>query len=371
MTRRFQRGIQFPPEVQKLYAHQMEVYAGFQENTDAAVGEVVKAIENMGIADNTLIIYIWGDNGASMEGTETGTFNEITTLNGVPLTAEQQLKAIKAYGGLEKWGGPRMDPHYAAAWAWAGNAPFKWGKQVASHLGGIRNPMVVAWPKRIKDKGGIRSQFTHVMDLAPTILEVAGLPEPKEVNGVAQTPMQGVSLAFTFDDAKAPAPAHAAVFRDSWQIARCTRTAGSPAGDPTEFRGSSTPETMARFAPGKWDPNNDKCELYNLDEDYSQADNVAAQFPDKVRELTELFWVRGGKESGAAADSGEIAFAWGFPRTSYRPDKVHLLQRNGKHRSRHGSADLQPLVQHQRRPLQPGPIWISLVAARNRGRHRG
>src|SRR5205814_5733557 len=104
----------------------------------------------MGLADNTLVIYIFGDNGASMEGTENGTFNEIITLNGIPLTTEQQLKAIKAYGGLEKWGGPDMDPHYAAAWAWAGNTPFQWGKQVASHLGGIRNPMVISWPKRIK-----------------------------------------------------------------------------------------------------------------------------------------------------------------------------------------------------------------------------
>ena len=301
-----------PPEVQKLYAHQMEVYAGFQENTDAAVGEVVKAIENMGIADNTLIIYIWGDNGASMEGTETGTFNEITTENGVPLSAEQQLKAIKAYGGLDRWGGPRMDPHYAAAWAWAGNAPFKWGKQVASHLGGIRNPMVIAWPKRIKDRGGIRSQFTHVIDLAPTILEVAALPEPTEVNGVAQIPMQGVSFAFTFDDAKAPARhtqqyfeilGNRAMYKDGW-IA-CWR--------PDRIPWKLTPETMARFAPGKWDPNNDKCELYNLDEDYSQADDVAAQFPDKVRELTELFWTEAEKNQVLPL-MGEIAFAWGFPR---------------------------------------------------------
>ncbi len=139
-----------PPEVKKVYARQMEVYAGYQENTDHAVGRVVQAIEEMGLRDNTLVIYIFGDNGASMEGTENGTFNEIITLNGIPLTTEQQLKAIKAYGGLEKWGGPDMDPHYAAAWAWAGNTPFKWGKQVASHLGGIRNPMVVSWPKRIQ-----------------------------------------------------------------------------------------------------------------------------------------------------------------------------------------------------------------------------
>ncbi len=185
-----------PPEVKKLYAHQMEVYAGYQENADNAVGRVVKAIEDMGLADNTLIFYIFGDNGASMEGTETGTFNEMTTLNGVPLTADQQLKAIKAYGGLDKWGGPDMAPHYAAAWAWAGNAPFQWGKQVASHLGGIRDAMVIRWPKRITDKGGVRSQFTHCTDVAPTILEAAGLPEPKQVNGVPSDADAGREFRF-------------------------------------------------------------------------------------------------------------------------------------------------------------------------------
>ena len=137
----------------------MEVYAG-SENTDNSVGRVVKAINDMGPTDNTLIIYIFGDNGTSMEGTETGTFNEMTTLNGVPLTAEQQLKAIKAYGGLEML---HMAPHYAAAWAWAGNTRVQWGKQVASALSSIGNPMVISWPKRIKDEGGVRSQFTHCM----------------------------------------------------------------------------------------------------------------------------------------------------------------------------------------------------------------
>src|SRR5947207_7565545 len=283
-----------PPEVKKVYACQMEVYAGFQEHTDHAVGRVVQAIEDMGLADNTLIFYIFGDNGASMEGTETGTFNEITTLNGVPLTSDQQLKAIKAYGGLDKWGGPHMAPHYAAAWAWAGNTPFKWGKQVASHLGGIRNPMVIAWPKRIKDKGGLRSQFTHCVDIAPTILEAAGLPEPKEVNGIAQMPMQGVSFLSTFDDANAPSRhtqqyfeilGNRAMYKDGW-IA-CWR----PDRIPWKF----DPAALGRFAPGKWNPDQDKCELYNLDEDFSQAEDVAEKNPDKVRELTALFWAEAEK----------------------------------------------------------------------------
>ncbi|MGH7983655.1 MAG: arylsulfatase [Candidatus Udaeobacter sp.] len=308
-----------PPEEKKVYARQMEVYAGYQENTDHAVGRVVQAIKEMGLADNTLVIYIFGDNGASMEGTENGTFNEIITLNGIPLTAEQQLKAIKAYGGLEKWGGPDMDPHYAAAWAWAGNTPFKWGKQVASHLGGIRNPMVVSWPKRIKDKGGLRNQFNHCTDIAPTILEAAGLPEPKQVNGVAQMPMHGVSFLFTFDNANAPSRhtqqyfeilGNRAMYKDGW-IA-CWR--------PDRIPWKLDPPTLARFAPNKWNPGNDKCELYNLDEDFSQADDVADKYPDKVRELTALFWAEAEKYQVTPL-FGEIAFLWGFPKYSTNQTK--------------------------------------------------
>jgi arylsulfatase len=313
------------PDVRKLYAHQMEVYAGYQENTDNAVGRVVKAIEDMGLADNTLIFYIFGDNGASMEGTETGTFNEMTTLNGVPLTADQQLKAIKAYGGLDKWGDPDMAPHYAAAWAWAGNTPFQWGKQVASHLGGIRDPMVIRWPKRITDKGGVRSQFTHCTDIAPTILEAAGLPAPTQVNGVPQMPMHGVSFAFTFDDAKAPSRhtqqyfeilGNRAMYKDGWLASwRLDRI-------PWKI----DPETLARFAPGKWNPDQDKCELYNLDEDFSQADNVADKYPDKVRELTALFWSEAEKYQVLPL-LGELAAVWGFPKDL--PDQTKFVYYNG------------------------------------------
>jgi arylsulfatase len=312
-------------DVKKVYAHQMEVYAGYQENTDNAVGRVVKAINDMGLTDNTLIFYIFGDNGASMEGTETGTFNEMTTLNGVPLTADQQLKAIKAYGGLEKWGGPDMDPHYAAAWAWAGNTPFQWGKQVASALGGIRNPMVISWPKRIKDKGGVRTQFTHCTDVAQTILEAAGLPEPKQVNGVAQMPMHGVSFLFTFDDAKAPSRhtqqyfeilGNRAMYKDGWLA--CWRLDRIP--------WTIDPETLSRFAPGKWNPDNDQCELYNLDEDFSQADDVAAKYPDKVHELTALFWAEAEKYQVLPL-LGEMATVWGFPKGL--PDQTKFTYYNG------------------------------------------
>jgi arylsulfatase len=273
----------------RLYARQMEVYAGYQEKTDFEVGRVVNAIEEMGLADNTLILYIWGDNGSSMEGTETGTFNELTTITGVPLTAEQQLKLIDAYGGIDAWGGPVMEPHFACAWAWAGNTPFQWGKQVASHFGGTRNPMVVAWPDRIKDKGGLRSQFTHVIDVAPTILEVAGIPVPRRFNGIEQMPMHGVSFGYTFGGVNAKERhtqqyfeifGNRAMYKDGW-IA-CARLDRIP--------WKMDPETIAKLLPGKWDPAKDKWELYNIDEDFSEANDLAASHPDKLRELQELFW---------------------------------------------------------------------------------
>jgi arylsulfatase len=272
-----------------LYARQMEVYAGFQENTDYQIGRVIQAIEQIGQADNTLIICIWGDNGSSMEGTETGTFNEATTITGIPLTAEQQLRLMDEYGGIDAWGGPVMQPHFACAWAWAGNAPFRWGKQVASHLGGIRNPMVVSWPARIKDRGGVRGQFSHVNDVTPTILEAAGIAAPGRFNGIEQMPMHGTSFAYTFDDARAKERhtqqyfeifGNRAMYKDGWLA--CARM------DRIPWR--LDPKTMERFAPGRWDPDKDEWELYNLEEDFSQADDLAAKHPEKLRELRELFW---------------------------------------------------------------------------------
>lgn len=278
-----------PEDQKKLYARQMEVYAGFEENTDHEVGRVVDELKKLGIADNTVIVYIWGDNGASMEGTETGSFNEMTMQNGIALTPEQQLFLIGQYGGLEGWGGPTSEPHYAAAWAWAGNTPFQWGKQVASHLGGTRDGMVISYPKKITDKGGVRSQFTHLIDVAPTILEVAGIPVPNEVDGVKQMPMHGTSFAYTFNDPKAKERhtqqyfevfGNRAMYKDGWWLA--CRTPRVP--------WKIDPATMARFAPGKWDPDKDICELYNLNSDFSQANDLASKYPEKVRELKSLFW---------------------------------------------------------------------------------
>ena len=294
----------------KLYARQMEVFAGYQENADWNVGRVLDTIGQMGMLDNTLVIWIFGDNGASMEGTTTGCVNEMTVLNGVPLTADQQLSLAELYGGVDKWGGPVTDPHYACAWAWAGNTPFQWGKQVASHLGGTRDAMLVSWPSRIKDKGGLRSQFTHLIDVVPTILEASGIPAPKVVDGIEQMPMHGVSFAYSFDDAKA-AERHTqqyfeifgnrAMYKDGW-IASC-RLRRNP--------WKLDPEALKSFAPDVYDPEKDTWELYNLNEDFSQADNLAQKNPDKLNELKALFWQEAEKYNVTPLLAGLGVF-WGY-----------------------------------------------------------
>jgi arylsulfatase len=176
----------------------MEVFAGFLTEADYEVGRIVDAIGQVGALDNTIVIYIAGDNGASPEGGLEGTVNEDEFLNGIPDSLKQGLSKI------DELGGPKAFNNYPVGWAWASNTPFKWTKQVASHLGGITDGMVVSWPNRIKDKGGIRPQFSHVVDIAPTILEAAALPEPSMVNGVAQKPYNGVSMVYTFDQPNAP-----------------------------------------------------------------------------------------------------------------------------------------------------------------------
>ena len=274
----------------KLYTRQMEVFAGFSENADWNVGRLLDSIEEMGELDNTLVIYIWGDNGASMEGTLTGSFNETTFFNGLVLDADEQFALIEKYGGIAELGGFHTAPHFAAAWAHANNTPFQWGKQMASHLGGTRDPMVIAWPKRIAGGGDLRPQFTHCIDVVPTILEVVGLPVPTSVDGIEQEPMDGTSFAYTFDAPDAPAQhtvqyfemyGSRAIYKDGWWA--CTRLDKLP----WDF----SPATLARFGPGSgWDPNEDVWELYYLPDDFSQAHNIAADNPQKVAELVELFW---------------------------------------------------------------------------------
>jgi arylsulfatase A-like enzyme/uncharacterized membrane protein len=273
----------------KLYTREMEVFAGYSENADWNVGRLLDAIEALGDKDNTLIIWIWGDNGASMEGTLTGSFNETTFFNGEVLNATEMLKIIDKFGGTEAWGGFHTAPHYAAAWAHAQNTPFQWGKQMGSHLGGTRDPMAVVWPERIKAQGEVRRQFTHCIDIGPTILEVVGIPEPTHLDGIEQIPMDGTSLAYTFDDAEA-AERHSlqyfemlgsrAIYKDGWWA--CAKLDKLP----WDF---SAKTLQTKFAPGKYDPDNDPWELYYLPDDFSQAKNLADKNPDKVKELQEVF----------------------------------------------------------------------------------
>jgi arylsulfatase A-like enzyme len=278
-----------PDKLKSFYSRQMEVYAGFSENADHNVGRLIDAIAELGELDNTVVVWIWGDNGASMEGTVTGSFNEMTMQNGIPLTDEMQLQLSERYGGMEKWGAQIMDPHYGAAWAWAGNAPFKWGKQVGSHLGGTRNPMVIRWPEHVTDSGGLRSQFSHVIDIAPTILDVAGIPQPSTVDGIDQEPMHGTSLVASLGDAGAPEHrtqqyfetiGNRGMYKDGWWLA--SKTARIP--------WVITPDALKPYAPGVWNPDDDPTELYYLPDDFTQAHDLAAEHPEKVQELRDLFW---------------------------------------------------------------------------------
>ncbi|NUO86240.1 MAG: arylsulfatase [Cupriavidus sp.] len=267
------------PDERKVAARLMETYAGFLAHTDAQVGRLAASLQRMGQFDNTLFIYIVGDNGASAEGGLHGHFHEIDSFNGV---AED---AAAVAGRLDEIGGPASLPHYAAPWAWAMNTPFQWMKQVASHLGGTRNPMVISWPARIRSPGGLRAQFTYVSDLMPTILEAARIPVPKQVNGVAQQPVDGQSLLYTFDAPEGPAASlrrrtqyfemvgNRAIYQDGWIAS--TRPAHMPWN------------VMAR---GRSALGTEQWELYHLDKDFTQAHDLAAQHPARLRQLQRLFW---------------------------------------------------------------------------------
>jgi arylsulfatase len=257
----------------RLFERQMETFAGFGEHTDNEVGRLVKQLEDIGELDNTIFYYIVGDNGSSAEGGPEGTYNELMALSGIVGKADQMMDHI------DDWGGPTTFPHFSIGWAWAGNTPFQWTKQVASHFGGTRNGMVLHWPKGIKAKGEIRSQFSHVVDVAPTVLEAAKLPQPKTVNGVTQRPMDGVSMLYSFDDAKAKDRhttqyfeifGNRAIYKDGW-------VAATRHSVPWLMSAKPTPLTE------------DVWELYNVDKDFSQADNLAAQMPEKLKELQAVF----------------------------------------------------------------------------------
>jgi arylsulfatase A-like enzyme len=256
----------------KVFARQMEIFAGYGEQADAEIGRLMASLDEIGETDNTLVIYIVGDNGASPEGGMTGVVNEMAFFNGIPEPLDAQLQARGQLGG------PATYAHYAAGWAVAGNTPFQYGKQVASAAGGNQNPMVVRWPARIKDKGALRSQFHYVTDIAPTILEAAGLPEPRVVNGVPQRPMEGGSLLYAIDTPTAPSRrltqyveigGNRGVYHDGWFAGTVHRAPWEP-----------TPRA---------DLANDTWELYHVAEDFSQSTNLASSNPAKLEELKALF----------------------------------------------------------------------------------
>jgi arylsulfatase A-like enzyme len=264
----------------KLFAREMEVFAGFGEYADTEIGRLIHAIEEEGQLDNTLIFYIVGDNGASAEGGMVGLYNEMTYFNGVHETVPDILKHY------DELGGPTTYPHYAAGWAVAGDSPFEWTKQVASSYGGTRNGMVIHWPKGITAKGEVRSQWHHVIDIAPTILEAAGLPEPKSVNGTVQTPIEGVSMVYTFADSKAPSRhttqyfeifGNRAIYQDGWLAGTVHRAAW-------EFKPRRALE-------------DDVWELYDARTDFSLANDIAAKNPQKLKEMQDLFMTEAVKYS--------------------------------------------------------------------------
>jgi arylsulfatase len=256
----------------KLFTRQMEVYAGFAEQTDYETGRLISTIKDLGVLDNTVIIFIAGDNGASAEGQMNGMYSEMTYFSGIAETVPDMLKHY------DDWGGPSTYPHFSAGWAVAMDSPFSYTKQVASDFGGTRNGMIIQWPAGIKAKGEVRSQFGHVIDIAPTVYEIAKLPAPKMVNGIAQDPIEGTSLAYSFDDAKAPEKhkvqyfemfGNRGVYEDGW----FARTIHRPAW---------LQKPLHPLLEDQW-------ELYNTNEDFSLSNDLAEQNPDKLKEMQTLF----------------------------------------------------------------------------------
>jgi arylsulfatase A-like enzyme len=271
-----------PEEERRLYARQMEAFAASLAFSDAQVGRVIDTLRELGELDNTLVVFIQGDNGASAEGGVRGTRNEAFFMNGMEENLQDMLDRI------DEIGGPMQYNHYAVGWALAMDTPFKWFKQVASHFGGTRNGMVISYPDRITDAGGVRSQFHHVVDITPTILEVVGIEAPEVVDGITQKPMAGVSMAYTFDRPEAKSARNTqyfelhgnlALYHDGW-VAAC-----GPVEMPWAFK-MPPPE----LGETPW-------ELYHVAEDYSQSKDLASEYPEKLRELQDLFWIEASRNN--------------------------------------------------------------------------
>ena len=265
----------------KLFARMMEVFAAFTAQTDYEMGRLLDVVRSLPDADNTLVLYQVGDNGASAEGGLVGLLNENSFFNNVPEELQENLKHI------DEIGGPKHFNHFPAGWAWAMNTPFQWTKQIASHLGGVRNPLAVSWPARIKDRGGVRTQFHHVIDIAPTIYEAVGIEFPDILNGVAQKPLEGVSMAYSFDKADAPGRRrmqyfemfiNRGLYHDGWWAASRVNV---------PWVGDSAPAN----------PDTATWELYNLDEDFTQSKDLAKSNPGKLRELQDLWWAEASRFS--------------------------------------------------------------------------
>jgi arylsulfatase A-like enzyme len=263
----------------RLYARMMEVFAAYGAHCDEQMGRVVDAVKALPGSDNTLIVFIAGDNGSSAEGGLEGSLCENMFFNGFSEKWQDNIKAI------DELGGPKHFNHFPSAWAHAMNTPFQWTKQVASHFGGTRNPMIISWPERIADKGGLRNQFLHTIDIVPTLYELCGITAPAELNGIQQKPIEGKSFAYTFEDAASPGPrktqyfelgCNRGLYHDGWM-------ASSP---------SFVPWDPNR---GDWDPDTAPWELYNIDKDFSQANDLAAQQQEKLRELQDMWWVEAAK----------------------------------------------------------------------------
>src|SRR5271156_6247174 len=268
----------------KLYAREAEVFAAYTAYTDHEIGRVIQEVQDEGKLDDTLIIYICGDNGTSAEGTLYGTFNQLTAYNGI-MDAPMPLQILH----YADWGSDKTYPHMSVAWSWAFDTPFKWTKQVASHFGGTRQGLAISWPGHINDAGGIRTQFHHVIDIVPTILEVTGIKAPEEVDGIPQRPIEGVSMLYTFDKVNANAPSkhetqyfemvgNRAIYHDGW------------------IASTTPPAAPWLLATGKLtDVNDYNWELYHITEDYSQDNDLAAKMPDKLKEMQALFMTEAAK----------------------------------------------------------------------------
>jgi len=273
------------PESERPFQRRlMELFAGFVEHTDAQVGKLIESLEELGLRDNTIVFYIWGDNGASAEGQQ-GSISELLAQNNIPNTVEQQMAALAKLGGLEVLGTPKTDNMYHAGWAWAGGTPFRSTKLVAAHFGGTRNPMVISWPKGIKPDPAPRSQFHHVNDIVPTIYEILGVRPPKVVDGFKQDQMDGVSMVYTFANAKAPGRKKTQYFENNGS--RGIYHEGWYACTFGPFIPWDTPASTARLK--DWDANKDVWELYDLTKDFSQADDLAGKEPQRLANMKKLF----------------------------------------------------------------------------------